>query len=254
MRKVGYFGLAIILAGSVSVAGAQERAPQHVGFGTGVGESQGVGDRSRVMDAGDMERYIDIFLKTSTIQGEVIAINYAMGTLLIDMGGSSHDVRQTLRGGLNMQTLYFDSETNMENLKAVGAHDYVAVAIEDETNATHKFATGRKMVRTVYVLEGNQLLGGADNPDFAGGFGQGTDMTNFRGISTPTAGMTGVPVGGIQQGDVMTGIISSVGATTGAAPCWQCAPQPDTVNKRTAKTIATDYGKDRNNMNKGTTQ
>ena len=254
MRKVGYFGLAIILAGSVSVAGAQERAPQHVGFGTGVGESQGVGDRSRVMDAGDMERYIDIFLKTSTIQGEVIAINYAMGTLLIDMGGSSHDVRQTLRGGLNMQTLYFDSETNMENLKAVGAHDYVAVAIEDETNVTHKFATGRKMVRTVYVLEGNQLLGGADNPDFAGGFGQGTDMTNFRGISTATAGNTGVPVGGIQQGDVMTGIISSVGATTGAAPCWQCAPQPDTVNKRTAKTIATDYGKDRNNMNKGTTQ
>ncbi|MEC4681190.1 MAG: hypothetical protein VST67_10915, partial [Nitrospirota bacterium] len=210
MRKVGIIGAAIILASSMSVAFAQERAPQHVGYGTGVGESQGVGDRSRVMDAGDMERYIDIFLKTSTIQGEIIAVNYAMGTLLIDMGGSSHDERQTLRGGLNFQTLYFDDDTNMENVKMVGAHDYVAVAVEDETTRAQKFGTGRKMVRTIYVIEGNQLLAGEDNPNFAGGFGQGTDMTHFRGIATPTAGMTGVPVGGIQLGDVMTGIISPI--------------------------------------------
>jgi len=248
MRKVGIIGAAIILASSMSVAFAQERAPQHVGYGTGVGESQGVGDRSRVMDAGDMERYIDIFLKTSTIQGEVIAVNYAMGTLLIDMGGSSQDVR----GGRNLMTLYFDSKTNMENVKAIGALNAVAVAVEDETTETQPFGTGRKMVRTIYVIEGNQLLGGLDNPDFAGGFGQGTDMTNFRGISTAVAGNTGVPIGGIQEGDVMTGIISSIGATTGAAPCWQCAPQPDTVNGPTDKTIATDYGDDRNNMNKGT--
>jgi len=250
MRKVGIIGAAIILASSMSVAFAQERAPQHVGYGTGVGESQGVGDRSRVMDAGDMERYIDIFLKTSTIQGEVIAVNFAMGNLLIDMGGSSQDVR----GGRNLMTLYFDSKTNMENVKAVGALNAVAVAVEDETTETQPFGTGRKMVRTIYVIEGNQMLGGEDNPNFAGGFGQGTDMTHFRGIATPTAGNTGVPIGGIQQGDVMTGIISSIGATTGAAPCWQCAPQPDTVNGRTDKTIATDYGADRNNMNKGTTQ
>ena len=254
MRKLGYFGAAIILASSVSVAVAQERAPQHVGFGTGVGESQGVGDRSRVMDAGDMLRYIDNFLQTSTIQGEVIAINNAMGHLLIDMGGSSHDERQTLRGGLNVQTLYFDSKTNKENLKAVGAHDYVAVAIADETTEAQPFGTGRKMVRTVYVLEGNQLLGGEDNPDFGGGLGQRPDPTNYRGISTPTAGYTGVPEGGIQEGAVNSGITSSLGVVTGAAPCWQCAPQPDTVNKRTNKTIATDYGSDRANFNKGTVQ
>lgn len=254
MRKLGYFGAAIILAGSVSVAVAQERAPQHVGFGTGVGESQGVGDRSRVMDQGDMLRYIDNFLETSTIQGEVIAINNAMGQLLLDMGGSSHDVRQTLKGGLNMMTLYFDDKTNKENLKAVNAHDYVAVAVEDETTEAQPFGTGRKMVRTVYVLEGSQVLGGADNPDFAGGFGQGTDMTNFRGIAAPVAGYTGVPEGGIQEGAVNSGITSSLGVVTGAAPCWQCAPQPDTVNTRTAKTIATDYGSDRANFNKGTVQ
>ena len=121
MQKVGIIGAAIILAGSVGMAVAQERAPQHVGFGTGVGDSQGVGDRSRVMDAGDMLRYLDNFLETSTVQGEIVAINNAIGTLLIDMGGSSHDERQTLRGGLNVQTLYFDSKTNKENLKAVNS-------------------------------------------------------------------------------------------------------------------------------------
>lgn len=250
MRKVGIIGAAIILASSMSVAFAQERAPQHVGYGTGVGESQGVGDRSRVMDAGDMERYIDIFLKTSTIQGEVIAVNNAMGYLMIDMGGSSLDVR----GGRNVQTLYFDDDTNMENVKAIGAHNAVAVAVEDETTKAQPFGTGRKMVRTIYVLEGNELLGGADNPNFGGGFGQSPDPTRFRGIVTATAGGTGVPVGGIQQGAVTTGITSPVGATTGAAPCWQCAPQPDTVNGTTSKTIATDYGDSRNNFNKGTIQ
>ncbi len=251
MRKVGIIGAAIILASSVGVAFAQERAPQHVGYGTGVGDSQGVGDRSRVMDAGDMGRYIENFLKTSTIQGEVVAVNNAMGYLMIDMGGSSHDERQTLRGGLNVQTLYFDDETNMENIKSIGARDYVAVAVEDETNASHKFATGRKMVRTVYVLDSSQLLGGANNEDFGGGFGQRPNMTKYRGIVAATGGSTGVPEGGIQQGYVTTGIISPVGATTGAAPCWQCAPQPDTVNARTDKTIATDYGAKRDTYDKG---
>lgn len=252
MRKVGIIGAAIILASSIGVVFAQERAPQHVGYGTGVGESQGVGDRSRVMDAGDFGRYIQNFLETSTIQGEVIAVNQPMGHILIDMGGSSHDERQTLRGGLNVQTLYFDSKTNMENVKAVNSHDYVAVAVEDETTEDQKFATGRKMVRTIYVLDGSQLLGGADNEDFGGGLGQRPNPYKFRGINTKTAGYTGVPEGGIQEGNVMTGIISPVGSTTGAAPCWQCAPQPDTVNERTDKTIATDYGDDRANFNKGT--
>jgi len=153
-----------------------------------------------------------------------------------------------------MMTLYFDNKTNMENLKAVNAHDYVAVAVADETTEAQPFGTGRKMVRTVYVLEGNQLLGGANNPDFGGGLGQRPDPTNFRGISTPTAGYTGVPEGGIQEGNINSGISTSVGTMTGAAPCWQCAPQPDTVNGPTAKTIATDYGAKRDNFDKGTTQ
>ena len=254
MRKLSYFAAAIILAGSVSVAVAQERAPQHVGYGTGVGESQGVGDRSRVMDAGDMGRYIDNFLETSTIQGVVTGVNNAMGHILIDMGGSSHDERQTLRGGLNLQTLYFDDDTNMENVGALNAGDFVAVAVEDETTRAQPFGTGRKMVRTVYVIDGSQVLGGADNDDFGGGLGQRPNPMKYRGIRTNTAGYTGVPEGGLQEGTVTTGITSSVGQITGAAPCWNCAPQPDTVNSRTSKTIATDYGDDRKNHDKGTVQ
>jgi hypothetical protein len=251
MRKVGIIGAAIILASSIGVVFAQERAPQHVGYGTGVGDSQGVGDRSRVMDQDDMLRYLSA---PETIQGEIVAIDYAAGKLYIDMGGSSHDERQTLRGGLNLKELWFDGKTNMQNLKSVGKGDYVTIQAENETTADQKFGTGKKMVRDVYVLEGSQLLGGADNEDFGGGLGQRPNPYKYRGIHTRTAGYTGVPEGGIQQGDVTSGITSPVGATTGAAPCWQCAPQPDTVNERTDKTIATDYGDDRANFNKGTVQ
>ena len=247
MRKLGYFGAAIILASSVSVAVAQERAPQHVGFGTGVGESQGVGDRSRVMDADDFKAYIDIFLQTATIQGEVIAINNAMGELLLDMGGSSQDVR----GGRNLMTLYFDSKTNMENLKALNAGDFVAVAVADETTDAQQFGKGRKMVRTVYVMDGTQLLGGLDNTDFGGGLGQKPNPMKFRGIHTPTAGYSGVPAGGLQEG-VVKDMTQHIGVVTGAAPCWNCASQPDTVNGRTSKTIQTDYGDSRTNLYKGT--
>lgn len=251
MRKVGYFGAAIILASSVSVAVAQERAPQHSGFGTGVGESQGSGTRSRVFDQDDMVRYLSA---PETIQGEVVGVDLPGKKLYLDMGGSSHDERQTLRGALNMMTLYLDDKTDYTELANLHKGDYVSVQAENETSEAQPFGTGRKLVREVYLLEGTQTLGGADNPDFGGGLGQRPDPTNYRGISTPTAGYTGVPEGGIQLGTVNSGITSSVGVITGAAPCWQCAPQPDTVNERTNKTIATDYGDDRSNFNKGTIQ
>ncbi|MGV7227122.1 MAG: hypothetical protein ACQ9IQ_00535 [Nitrospirales bacterium] len=251
MRKVGIIGATIIFASSVGVAFAQERAPQHVGYGTGVGDSQGVGDRSRVMDEGDMLRYLSA---PETIMGEIVAIDYPAGKLYIDMGGSSHDERQSLTGSLNMKELWFDGKTNMQNLKAVHQGDYVSIQAVNETTDSQQFGTGKKIVRTVYVLEGTQVLGGADNEDFGGGFSQRPNPYKYRGIHTRTAGYTGVPEGGIQQGNVQSGITSTIGVVTGAAPCWQCAPQPDTINKRTDKTIATDYGDGRDNFNKGTVQ
>jgi len=241
----------MIFAGSVGVAFAQERAPQNVGYGTGVGDSQGVGDRSRVMDQDDMLRYLSA---PETVMGEVVAVNLAAGVLYLDMGGSSHDERQTLRGSLNMQPLYIDNLTNLENLRSISKGDYVAVQIRQETSDMHQFSTGRKMVREVYVLDKTQVLGGADNEDFGGGLGQRPNPYTYRGIHTRTAGYTGVPEGAVQPGAVMSGITSEVGVVTGAAPCWQCAPQPTTINERTDKTIATDYGADRKNFNKGTVQ
>ncbi|MCA9473837.1 MAG: hypothetical protein KC594_17370, partial [Nitrospira sp.] len=234
-----------------SVAVAQERQPQHVGYGTGVGESQGVGDRSRVMDQDDMLRYLSA---DETIQGEVIGVDLSSGRLFLDMGGSSQDERQTLRGALNIMTLYFDDKTNLENLKAVGKGDYVTIQAENETTESQEFGTGRKMVRHVYVLRGNQLLGGADNPGFGGGFGQRPDPYQQRGINVKSGSYTGMPEGAVQPGEVNSGITSDLGMMTGAAPCWQCAPQPSTINERTDKTIATDYGDDRKNFNKGTVQ
>lgn len=251
MRKVGYFGAAIILASSVSVAVAQERIPASSGFGTGVGESQGSGTRARVMDEDDMLRYLSA---PESIQGEVVAIDYASGKLYLDMGGSSGDERQSLRGSLNMKELWFDGQTNMQNLKALNKGDYVAVSAVNETNANHQFGTGKKIVRDVYVLGGTQLLGGANNPNFGGGLGQRPNPKDSRGLSTTSASYTGVPAGSVQPGEVNSGITSEIGIVTGAAPCWQCAPQPDTVNARTDKTIATDYGDDRKNFNKGTVQ
>ncbi len=250
MRKLGYFGAAIILAGSVSVAVAQERAPQHSGFGTGVGDSQGSGTRARVMDEGDMLRYLS---QPETIMGEVVGVDLSSGRLFLDMGGSSQDERQ-LRGSLNIRTLYFDDKTNLENLKAINKGDFVAVQAVQETDPAHNFSTGRAIVRSVYRVEGTQVLAGEDNPNFGGGFGQRPDPTNRRGISATEAGYTGVPEGGIQEGVVKSGITSNLGVMTGAAPCWQCAPQPDSVNKRSSATIATDYGSDRSNFNKGTVQ
>ena len=142
----------------------------------------------------------------------------------------------------------------MQNLKAVNKGDYVSVQAANETTDAQKFGTGRKLVREVYVLKGSQLLGGANNEDFGGGLGQRPNPYTDRGLEIRTAGYTGVPEGSVQPGAVGTGITSEIGVVTGAAPCWQCAPQPDTVNERTNKTIATDYGDDRANFNKGTVQ
>jgi hypothetical protein len=150
--------------------------------------------------------------------------------------------------------LYINNLSNLESIRAISRGDYVSVQVRQETTDEQQFSTGRKMIVSVYLLDRNQLLGGADNVEFGGGFGQRPDMTNYRGLSIPTAGNTGAPVGGSQPGAVTTGITSSIGVMTGAAPCWQCAPQPDTVNGSTSKTIATDYGSDRKNFNKGTVQ
>ncbi|MFA9560819.1 MAG: hypothetical protein ACERKU_00625 [Nitrospirota bacterium] len=121
------------------------------------------------MDEGDFLRYLSA---AETVQGEVVGVNLAAGVLYLDMGGSSHDERQSLSGSLNMQPLYIDDKTNLENLRSIARGDYVSVQVRQETTDQQQFSTGRKMVVEVYLLDRSQLLGGADNTDFGGGLGQ----------------------------------------------------------------------------------
>ncbi len=203
------------------------------------------------MDQDDMLRYLSA---PETIHGEVLGVDLAGKKLYLQTGGGSLDERQTLRGALNIMTLYINDETNLASLKSLNKGDQIAVSVREETTKDQPFGTGNKLVKEVYVVKGSQLLGGADNPGFGGGLGQRPDPLNAASIPALGGSYTGVPAGSVQPGAVDTGITSEVGVVTGAAPCWQCAPQPDTVNARTDKTLGTDYGDDRKNFNKGTVQ
>ena len=252
MQKVAYFGVAMILAGSVGVAMAQERVPQPSGFGTGVGMSAGTGTRSQVWDKQAMLEYLSA---PETVFGTVIAIDRPAGKILLEKGGSSGDVRQTLRGGLNIETFYFDDKTNMQSIDGLNAGDQVSIQVYEATTEAQPYGTGKKMVRRATVVRGSQLLGGANNPGFAGGLGQRPDPKNAVAIASNDASTSSIPIGGIQLGNVDSGITSSVGAITGAAPCWQCAPQPDTVNGAVNAGNTSDYGgssKKNLNFKKGT--
>ncbi len=107
-------------------------------------------------------------------------IDLSSHRLFLIKGGSSQDERQTLRGALNIMTLYLDNKTNMENLKAIGKGDYVTVQAANETTEAQQFGTGRKLVRDVYVLDGSQLLGGINNPNFGAGLVKGLILTWHR--------------------------------------------------------------------------
>ncbi|MDA2911934.1 hypothetical protein MYX04_13530 [Nitrospiraceae bacterium AH_259_D15_M11_P09] len=84
MRKVIALGAVILLAGGVNLAIAQERLPQHSGFGTGVGESAGTGSRSQIWDKSALLERLD---QPETIIGRVFAIDFAQGRFMIETGG-----------------------------------------------------------------------------------------------------------------------------------------------------------------------
>jgi len=70
------------------------------------------------------------------------------------------------------------------------------------------------------VMRGNEKLAGF------GGLGQRPDPTTERGILTENASTHGGEVGKVLPGEISSGITSTIGEVTGAAPCWQCEPQP----------------------------
>jgi hypothetical protein len=232
MRKLFLMGAVILFAGSVGVAVAQERLPQHSGFGTGVGDSAGTGTRSQTWDT---QAFKERLSQAETIYGRVLAVDLPGRKIHLETGGSSLDEGRAGSGAMSSLTAYLDESTNMDQIRVLQSGDDVTLQVVEETTKTQPYGTGRKLVREVTVMRGNEKLAGF------GGLGQRPDPKTERGISTENASTHGGVVGQVMPGNISSGITSTsaVGEMTGAAPCWQCEPQPGWGYGTTNKT---DYG------------
>jgi len=216
MRNVILLSLGVLIGAAAPVF-AQERLPQHSGFGTGVGESSGTGTRSQIWDR---SAFLERLSQPETIYGRVLAIDPPAGKLYLETGGSSHDEGRAGAGALSALTAYIDDQTNMEQLRMIQAGDDVSLQVVEETSPRQPYGTGRKLVREVMTLRGNETLAGF------GGLGQRPDPRTERGIISNDGSTNGGIVGQVLSGEVKLGITSDIGHISGAAPCWQCEPQP----------------------------
>jgi hypothetical protein len=223
-------GAVILLAGSVGIAAAQERLPQASGFGTGVGDSAGTGTRSQTWDT---QAFKERLSQAETVYGRVLAIDIPSHKIHLETGGSSHDEGRAGSGAMSSLTLYIDADTNMEQLKSIGSGDDVIIQAREEVTDRQPYGTGRKLVRDVTVMRGNETHAGF------GGLGQRPDPNTERGIDTNSGSSHGGEVGKVLPGEISSGITSSIGEVTGAAPCWQCEPQPGWGYGTSSKS---DYG------------
>lgn len=230
MRNVVLMGAVILFAGSVGVAIAQERLPQHSGFGTGVGESAGTGTRSQTWDT---QAFKERLSQPETVYGRVLAVDIPGHKIHLETGGSSHDEGRAGSGAMSSLTIYIDENTNMEQLKNIQSGDDAIIQAREEVTDRQPYGTGRKLLKDITVLRGNEKLAGF------GGLGQRPDPTTERGILTDNASTHGGVVGQVLPGEIKSGITSTIGEMTGAAPCWQCEPQPGWGYGTTNKT---DYG------------
>lgn len=237
MRKVLALGAAALIVGSVSVAVAQERLQQgasgsSLGVGTGVGDVSGSPGRTQAFDR---SAFLDRLSLPETVFGRVLAIDFPAGKMHLETGGSSHDEGRAGGGAMNSLTVYFDDKTNMDQLKTLNHGDDISVQVVEATTSHQQYGTGRKIVREVYLLRGNEKLEGF------GGLGQRPNPMTERAINTNSGSTTGGVAGSVLPGEVKGIVDSPIGEFTGAAPCWNCEPQPgwgyQTQNK-------SDYGTD----------
>ncbi len=242
MRKVLALGATILLVGSVSVAVAQERLQQgasgsSLGVGTGVGDISGSPGRTQAFNR---TAFLDRLSLPETIYGRVLAIDYPAGKMHLETGGSSHDEGRAGSGAMNSMTVYFDERTNMDQLKTVNHGDDISLQVYEATTANQQYGTGRKIVREIYLLRGNQQLAGF------GGLGQRPNPMTERAIETYSGSTTGGIVGSVTPGKVGGIVDTNIGEFTGAAPCWNCEPQPGWGYQKQNKS---DYGTDAANPN-----
>lgn len=242
MRKVLALGATILFVGSVGVAGAQERLQQSggsaMGVGTGVGDISGSANR---VQAFDRNSFLDRLSLPETIYGRVLAVDLPAGKLFLETGGSSHDEGRAGAGTMNALIVFFDDKTNMDQIKTINSGDDVTLQVIEATSSTQQFGVGRKIVREVSVLRGNEKLAGF------GGLGQRPNPSTERAIETNSGGITGGVAGAVLPGKVTGTVDTTISEFTGAAPCWNCEPQPgwgyQTVAPETKiPTNKSDYG------------
>ncbi|RPH76558.1 MAG: hypothetical protein EHM80_14390 [Nitrospiraceae bacterium] len=236
MRNVLALGAALLLVGTASMSIAQERLQSNqsgMGVGEGVGDVSGSSTRVTTFDR---TQFLDRLSQNETMFGRVIGLDLTAKKMWLEMGGSSHDEGRAGGGAMNYRTVYLDDKTNYDQLRVIESGDDVAIQAIEETSGSQPFGTGRKLVREVIVIRGNEKFAGF------GGLGQRPDPGTERGIITNSGSSTGGIAGSVLPGKIDSGITSSVGEYTGAAPCWQCEPQPGWGNA--ASGTKSDYGTD----------
>jgi hypothetical protein len=237
MRTVLALGAAILCLGSLNVAVAQERLQQSsggsaMGVGTGVGDVSGSANRVQTYDR---NAFLDRLSLPETIYGRVLAIDLPAGKMLLESGGSSHDEGRAGAGAMSSMTVYFDEKTNMDQLKVLNNGDDISLQVLEATSSNQEYGTGRKIVREVYLLRGNERLAGF------GGLGQRPNPSTERAIETSSGSMTGGMPGSVLPGKITGTIDTTIGEYTGSAPCWNCEPQPGWGYEGKSKS---DYGTD----------
>jgi hypothetical protein len=242
MRKVLALGAAILFVGSVSVAVAQERLqsnPSGLGVGEGVGDVSGSSTRVNTFDR---TNFLERLSQAETVYGRVLGVDLPGKKLHLESGGSSHDEGRAGAGSMVYRTIYFDDKTNMDQVRTLEAGDDIIVQVFEETTAAQPFGTGRKLVREISVLRGNEKLAGF------GGLGQRPNPMTERGINTNSGSTTGGVSGGVLPGTATGNVTTGIAEFTGAAPCWNCEPQPgwgyQTVAPETKVQNKSDYGTD----------
>ena len=242
MRKVLALGAAILFVGSVSVAVAQERLqsnPSGLGVGEGVGDVSGSSTRVNTFDR---TNFLERLSQAETVYGRVLGVDLPGEKLHLESGGSSHDEGRAGAGSMVYRTIYFDDKTNMDQVRTLESGDDVIVQVFEETSAAQPYGTGRKLVREISVLRGNEKLAGF------GGLGQRPNPMTERGINTNSGSTTGGISGGVLPGTATGVVTTGIAEFTGAAPCWNCEPQPgwgyQTVAPETKVQNKSDYGSD----------
>jgi hypothetical protein len=230
MRNVLALGAALLCVGSMgamNVAVAQERLQQSSGgsslsVGVGVGDVSGNANR---VQAFDRNTFLDRLSQPETVMGRVFALDLPQRRLLVETGGAGRlqDEGQEGKAGYGARTvvpLYLTDRSNMQAIRELNVGDEVTVQVIEETTKDQPYGTGKKMVAEVSVTN---IV--ATRKGF-GGLGQRPDPSHDRAIVVDGGGVTGGIPGAVLPGKVSGAIDTTIGEFTGAAPCWNCEPQP----------------------------